>query len=138
MSTKRNTDIMDSDQTGPGAEHDTRPACVATMRETAQLILAPDAAPDALPAGAAELDTLTATLRGHLELLAPEVERAAGRLPKGSIPRFCAQACVGEARGKLRAEPKPGLSGAVAHARRLARVLNALCDHYEALGGDPR
>lgn len=111
------------------------PVDVATMRATARLLLGPDDAPDALPALPDEVDTLTATLRGHLELLGPEVEKTAGRLDKESIPRYCALACVGEARGKLRAEPGPGLYGAVAYARRLARVLNALCDHYEKLGG---
>ena len=77
---------------------------------------------------------MTATLRVHLELLALEVEAAAGNLDKESIPRYCALACVGEARGKLSAEPRPGPGGDVAYARRLARVLNALCDHYETLG----
>lgn len=110
------------------------PVDVATMRETANILLDPDACPDgALPPAADELDTLTRILRGHLELLAPEVEKAAGRLDKESIPRFCALACVGEARGKLRAEPGRGPHGPVAYARRLARVLNALCDHHENL-----
>jgi hypothetical protein len=109
---------------------------IATMRETAQILLGPDGAPDVLPPAPAEVDTLTATLRGHLELLAPEVELAATRLDSESIPRFCALACVGEARGKLRSAPRPGQYGAVAYARRLARVLNALCDHHEKLTGE--
>ncbi|MGP3923675.1 DUF6415 family natural product biosynthesis protein [Streptomyces sp. 8N616] len=46
---------------------------------------------------------------GHVELLIPEVERAAGRLDKDSISRSRMLACVGEARGKLHAEPRPGL-----------------------------
>ncbi|MFG3034594.1 DUF6415 family natural product biosynthesis protein [Streptomyces sp. NPDC048253] len=45
------------------------------------------------------------------------------------------QACVGEARGKLRAEPGHGPGGTLGYAQRLARVLNALCDHYEKIGG---
>lgn len=100
------------------------------MRATAARLLGPDDAPDILPPTAAELDTLTATLRGHLHLLIPEVEQAARRLRTKSIPRYCALACVGEARGKLRAQAS---HSPVAHARRLARVLNALCDHYETL-----
>lgn len=109
------------------------PADILLMRETAEILLGPDAAPDVLPPSADELDTLTRTLRGHLELLAPEVEQTASRLDQESIPRYCARACVVEVRGKLRAQPGPGLSGAAAYARRLARALNALCNHYEGL-----
>lgn len=111
----------------------TPPVDLLLMRETAQILLGPDAAPDVMPPAAAELDTLTRTLRGHLELLAPEVEQAADQLHEDSIPRYCALACVGEVRGKLQAEPGPGLSRAAGYARRLARVLSALCDHYENL-----
>jgi len=109
------------------------PPDIETMRDSARLVLGPDDAPDVLPPAVAEVDLLTFTLRGHLAVLGPEVALAAGRLPKDSIPRYCALACIGEARGKLRAQPGPGPYGAVAYARRLARVLNALCDHYEAL-----
>jgi hypothetical protein len=70
-----------------------------------------------------------------MELIGPEVEAAAGKLPEDDIPRYCALACVGEARGKLRAVPARGAAGAQSHARRLARSLAALCDHYEALTG---
>jgi hypothetical protein len=116
------------------------PVDIATMRASALLILGPDDAPDVLPPPAAEVETLTSLLRGHLELLVPEVEAATGRLANDSIPRCCALACVGEARGKLRATPGPGHDGATAYARRLARVLTALCDHYEKLPqhGGPR
>lgn len=106
------------------------------MRATAQLVLGPDDAPDVLPPAADELDTLTLTLRGHLELLAPVVEKGANSLDKDSIPRYCALACVGEARGKLQAVPSPSPHGPVAYARRLARVLDALCDHHETLSHD--
>ncbi|MEU9264569.1 DUF6415 family natural product biosynthesis protein [Streptomyces sp. NPDC048251] len=101
------------------------------MRETARILLDPDAA--ALAPTAVELDTLTRTARGHLEVLGPEVERLASRLPEQSIPRYCALACVGEARGKLRAEATPTPGGALVYARKLARVLTALCDHHETL-----
>ncbi|MGP4011411.1 DUF6415 family natural product biosynthesis protein [Streptomyces sp. 4N124] len=119
----------------------TRPAIEAleldlsTMRDLARRLLEPDAAPEALPHPADDLATLTCQLRGHLELLAPKVEQLALDLPRDSVPRYCVLACVGEARGKLRASPLPGLSGAVAYARRLARTLNALCEHYERLRG---
>jgi hypothetical protein len=103
------------------------------MRETAQRILGPDSGPDVLPPADGELETVIAQLRGHLELLMPEVERSAGRLPKNSPTRYGALTCVGEVRGKLRA-PELGvavLSGSAMYARRLARVLVALCEHYE-------
>ncbi|MEU5345709.1 DUF6415 family natural product biosynthesis protein [Streptomyces sp. NPDC020766] len=109
------------------------PPDIETMRETVDRLLGPDAAPDALPPSAGEVDTLTRTMRGQLELLIPDVERSVGGRPK-NVSQYCALACVGEARGKLSAEPGQGTSGAVAYARRLARVLNALCDHYERLG----
>ncbi|MGW2046931.1 DUF6415 family natural product biosynthesis protein [Streptomyces sp. NPDC001858] len=108
---------------------------IVVMRETVEIVLNPDAAPEALSLPADEVGTLTQTLRGHLELLIPEVEQAAGRLDMTSVPRYCALACVGEARGKLRAGPSPRLGGDIGHARRLARVLDALCDHHEKIGG---
>lgn len=114
------------------------PPDIETMRAAAARLLGPDDAPEHLPPAVDELDTLTTLFRGQLELLAPEVEGIAHRLPKDNIPRYCALACVGEARGKLRAEPGPGPHGPVAYARRLARVLKALCDHHENLGGKHR
>lgn len=106
---------------------------VASMRETAHRVLGPDNAPEAAPPVGDELEALTAALRRHLERLGPEVEQAAGHLPESSPARAGALACVGEACGKLRA-PELGfvaLAGSVMYARRLARVLAALCDHYD-------
>jgi hypothetical protein len=110
------------------AEH--RPLDIETMRASAHRLLTDDAERPSLE----DIETLTITLRGHLELLAPEVESAALKLPTDSVPRYCALACVGDAHGKLRAAAGPGVSGAVAYALRLARTLSALCDHYESLG----
>jgi hypothetical protein len=98
------------------------------MREATSILLAESTPPDA-----DRLETLTLQIRGHIELLVPDVQAIADRLPQDNIPRFCALACIGEARGKLRIEGRPGLAAGLAHARRLARVLNALCDHYEGL-----
>jgi hypothetical protein len=108
---------------------------IAVMRETVQILLDPDAV--ALPPTTDELETLTQMIRGHLELLIPEVEQSVRRLKKDSIPRYCALACVGEARGRLRASPIRRFGVEVGYARRLARTLNALCDHYENLGARP-
>lgn len=100
------------------------------MRACTRRLLAEDAPVPDLD----ELDMLTLQLRGRIMLLIPEVEEAAARLPNDDIPRYCALACIGEARGKLNARPRPGHATELAHARRLARVVNALVDHYESLG----
>ncbi len=119
-----------------GTWSETAPVDIATMRETVGRLLGPDDGPDVLPPTSDEVDTIAVALRGHLELVIPEVERAAG--PKlSSVQSYCAMACVGEARRKMTVTPKPGLNARVAHARRLARSLNALCSHYETLSGRP-
>ncbi|MFG2887502.1 DUF6415 family natural product biosynthesis protein [Streptomyces sp. NPDC048297] len=56
--------------------------------------------------------------------------------PTSRIPS-CASACIGEARRKLSAGPSPRYGGDIGHARRLARVLRALCDHYESADDKP-
>jgi hypothetical protein len=113
----------------------TQPVDVATMRETVNRLLDPDAVPEALPPVGAELETLTATVRGHLQLLTPEVEAAARTLKAGSTERSIVLGCVWEARSRLEAAPSSRTGGPVAYARRLARALNALCDHHESLCG---
>jgi hypothetical protein len=99
------------------------------MRHNISHLLGPDAQP---PTGDA-LNALQQLLRGHMQLLIPEVERAALKRDKNDVPRYAALACVGEARGKLRIPARAGEHHALPHARRLARSLAALCDHYEAL-----
>ncbi|MGW0626074.1 DUF6415 family natural product biosynthesis protein [Streptomyces sp. NPDC002758] len=49
------------------------------------------------------------------------------------MPWYCALACLGEARGKLGTQPSPAPGGDIVYAQRLARALNALCDHFDAL-----
>jgi hypothetical protein len=115
------------------AELTAAPPDIKTMREIVDRLLDPDAVPGTLPPEPGELETITLQLRGHLALLLPEVEDTAKRLPRQSIPRYCALACVGEARERLRSEPTKRFGGPAGHARRLARTLNALCDHWEAL-----
>jgi hypothetical protein len=109
------------------------PPDIETMRDVIDRLLDPDAVPAALPPAGAELETLTLQLRGHLGLMLPEVEETAKRLPAESIPRYCALVSVDEARARLRAEPTRRFGGPAGHARRLARTLPALCDHWEAL-----
>lgn len=109
------------------------PPDIGAMRKGARALLAEGGespAPD-------ELAVLALTLRGHIQLLIPEVAAAAAREPKDSIPRYCALACIGEARNKLRLGADASLPVRLASARKLARVLNALCDHHENLSQYP-
>lgn len=122
-------DVQSDAQHTPGAVTILPPPDIETMRESARILLAEDAEPPALD----ELDTLVLALRGHIHLLIPEVATAAGREPKDSIPRYCALACLGEARNKLRLGADGTLPIRLSAARKLARVVNALCDHYENL-----
>ncbi|MFG2307680.1 DUF6415 family natural product biosynthesis protein [Streptomyces sp. NPDC048566] len=100
------------------------------MRTTARDVLAVSAPPDP-----AWLDNSLSLLRGHIDLMIPEIQALADEMPEEDIPRYCALACLGEARRKATIEARPEISSQLAHARRLARVLNALCDHHEGLGG---
>jgi hypothetical protein len=112
-------------------QHERTPVDIATMRATAHRLLVYNAEQPT----AEDAETLLALMRGQIELLIPELQACTERLPTDDIPRYCALACIGEARGKLSITPKPGVDRAVAYGRRLARVLNALCDHHENLGG---
>ncbi|GAA4090364.1 DUF6415 family natural product biosynthesis protein [Streptomyces shaanxiensis] len=107
----------------------TAPVDIDTMRHSISQLLGPDAPP---PAGD-KLAVLDSLPRGHMQLIIPEIEQAALARDQDDVPRYCALACVGEARGKLRATAPQGEHGALTHARKLARTLAALCDHYEAL-----
>ncbi|WP_019066184.1 DUF6415 family natural product biosynthesis protein [Streptomyces hokutonensis] len=112
-------------------EPDRRPLDVQVMRDGARRLLTEDAEPPA----ADELSTLTARLRGHIVVAVPDVETLAWALPEDDVPRACALACCGEARMRLRLGDGGTLAVRVASARRLARSVLALCDHYENLGG---
>ncbi|MFJ3338623.1 DUF6415 family natural product biosynthesis protein [Streptomyces sp. NPDC086766] len=101
------------------------------MRDSIRRLLGPHAG---IPE-TQELAVLTGVLRGHIESITPRIEQAALKLPADDVPRYCALACVGEARRKLTTTASPGPSAAVAYARRLARSLAALCDHWETLAG---
>lgn len=107
------------------------PLDTATMRTTARRLLAEDAEPPSPQ----DLDTLTLRLRGYMMLAIPVVESAALTWPEDDVPRACALACIGEARMRLRLEPRnSSLPAGIAHAQRLARSVNALCDHYRTVG----
>lgn len=114
-------------------ERDRRPLDIATMRAAARRLLAGDAE---LPTPEG-LETLTLQLRGHIMVAVPDVETAALARDEDDVPRACALACIGEARQRLGTEPGVTLPAGIAHAQRLARSVNALCDHIENLGGVP-
>ncbi|MER7838450.1 DUF6415 family natural product biosynthesis protein [Streptomyces sp. NPDC096040] len=104
---------------------------IETMRRTAHRFLAPDARP--IPTG--DLVTLRATMRGQLEELIPTIEAMTRAFPAGDIPSACALAGVGEARMRLGLRPGFNSPGQMTVAMKLARSVNALCDHFENLRG---
>ncbi|GHB74288.1 hypothetical protein GCM10010377_75860 [Streptomyces viridiviolaceus] len=118
-----------------GTQQDTAtaPVDLTVLRETAAVLVSRDATAVPFPENA-DVGVLTEMVRGHLAVLIPELELAAAKLPEESVARYCVLACIGEARGKLSVQASPRYGGALGYARRLARVLNALCDHYEKLG----
>lgn len=108
------------------------PVDIGTMRAVVRRFLDEgDQAP-----GADEVELLLLQMRGHMQLLIPDIEQAAARLPHDDVPRYCALACVGEARGKLSPYAHPSLD--LSYAAKMARTLGALCDHHENLCGAVR
>jgi hypothetical protein len=106
---------------------------VTPLRADARRLLAADA-----ELSLDELELVTLRLRGHLALAIPAVEALADLFPEDDVPSACAYSAVMEARTRLGLEPGRSVAGRVAHARRLARSVNALCDHYQNLsGGQP-
>ncbi|MGO4420515.1 DUF6415 family natural product biosynthesis protein [Streptomyces sp. MCAF7] len=111
-------------------ERDQRPLDIQTMRTSAHRLLAEDP-----KLSVEELKTLTLQLRRHIVVAVLEVEQRVGKLPKDDTRRACAWACIGEARMRMRLEPGATLPDRIADAQRLARSVNALCDHYENFDG---
>lgn len=106
---------------------------IPTMRESVAIALT--GIRNASAVSGDQLDTLVLTLRGHIEILLPEVEALAGRHPKDDIPARVAIACAGEARMKLRLGIGQSTALKVSLVWKLARSVRALCDHFENLGG---
>ncbi|MGW0600240.1 DUF6415 family natural product biosynthesis protein [Streptomyces sp. NPDC002776] len=104
------------------------PVDALTMRASVAEVLPPDVTPTDRSAP----EMLTGMLRGHLQLIIPDVEQAAERLPNDDIPRYCALVSVREARTKLNTGPGVLPHDAVAYVRRLGRSLLALCDLYDS------
>jgi hypothetical protein len=102
---------------------------ISAVRAATLRLLAKDAAHP----GETELAELARQLRGYIVIAVPDVRRAASRHPRGAALVRRAEAGVGEALRTLDAVPMAGPEAAVAFARRLARVVNALLDHHENL-----
>ncbi|MFI6695509.1 DUF6415 family natural product biosynthesis protein [Streptomyces sp. NPDC050433] len=116
------------DETTYLAMQSTFPLDISTMTAAAAALLDDVAEP---PVGEA-LILLTLQLRGHLNLLIPELERRCA--VAGPRDEACAQAGIGEARRRLAADPSS--LGPVRHATLLARSVEALCRHFQRLA-DP-
>jgi hypothetical protein len=116
--------------TGPATS--ALPLDITTMRAATGRVLGRGAG----PLSDEGLETLRLQLRGHLQLLHPEVERAASLLPRGDDLRERALTGVGEARMKLRLGPGDTLFVRLSVVKKLARSVRALCDDYESLPGE--
>lgn len=103
------------------------PIDIQTMRATAHRLLGDGAEPPSPE----QLETLTLQLRGHIDLLSPEVETAALRLPRYYPPRDGALTSVWVARRLLESGPPSGAE----ESRELAYCLTFLCDRYQELSG---
>ncbi|MER6994545.1 DUF6415 family natural product biosynthesis protein [Streptomyces sp. NPDC000410] len=99
--------------------------------DKATILASASRALDGCPPSPGDVDALILLLRGHINLLIPEIEALARLLPGGEQGRCLALASVGEARRKLRACWGPG--GPERRAEQLARVCRALIFHFEEL-----
>ncbi|MBK3575145.1 hypothetical protein JHN63_15250 [Streptomyces sp. MBT65] len=73
--------------------------------------------------------------RGYVIRLIPAVEELIARQPKDDVPSNVARVVIDEARRRKDEIEAVGLVGEVRRVKRLARIVLALCDHYENLGG---
>ncbi|MGW6309062.1 DUF6415 family natural product biosynthesis protein [Streptomyces niveus] len=113
------------DETTFPATQSTFPLDISTMTNTAAALLDDVAEP---PVGEAVV-LLTLQLRGHLNLLIPELEQRCDGAGARNVA--CTQAGIGEARRRLAADPSS--VGHLRHATLLARSVIALCRHFQRL-----
>lgn len=114
-----------------GSTTNTTPLDLDTMRSATERVLGRGSE----PLTDEHLETLRLQLRGHIQLLIPEVEQAVSLLPRGDISRERALTCAGEARMRLRLGPGDTLAVRFSVLHRLARSVRALCDYHENRGG---
>lgn len=113
------------DETTYPAMQSTVPLDISTMTAAAAALLNDGAE---APSGEA-LSSLTLQLRGHLNLLIPELAQRCDVAGPRNVA--CAQAGIGEARRRLAAYPCS--LGPVRHATLLARSVDELCRHFQRL-----
>jgi hypothetical protein len=112
------------------------PPDIETMRAEAERLLVRGVE---LPSGDEALDSLRLELRGHIQVLVPEVEKLGASLPRDDIRRReAALTCAGEGRMRLRLGRGDTLDVRVSVVQRLARTVSALCSYYELLTGAER
>jgi hypothetical protein len=115
--------------TGPATS--ALPLDITTMRAETERLLTRGAE----PLSDEGLETMRLQLRGHIQLLIPEVEQSVSGLPRGDASREYALTCAGEARMRLRLGPGNTLAVRYSVLHRLARSVRDLCDCYENPGG---
>lgn len=108
----------------------TAPVDTDTMREHAKRAL------NEVFDSAKDLDQLILALRGHINLMIPEVEAVIIKHPRDYIPAICARACVGEARRRVAMGDGDTITLRVSVSQKLARMVDALMRHYTELGGE--
>ncbi|MEW2635278.1 DUF6415 family natural product biosynthesis protein [Streptomyces sp. NPDC048389] len=108
--------------------HDPRPVDIATMRNTARRVLSLEKPPTR-----DDLEMLTAALRGHVQLLVPEIDALIRAQPAGDLHAGIARVGIEEASRRLTTPLGFGPDAAYRCARKLALSVCSLCDHYEHL-----
>ena len=119
-----------SHQTAP----DQRPVDIPAMRETARRVLGLGEAPPLIE----DLDMLTGALRGHVQLLVPEIRALIRTHPAGDLHAGIAQVGIDEAWRRLHTTPGFGREAAYRRAKKLALSVCSLCDHYESVNPPAR
>ncbi|MEW2631773.1 DUF6415 family natural product biosynthesis protein [Streptomyces sp. NPDC048389] len=112
---------------------ETRPVDVATMRDTARRLLSLEE-----PPLREDLDVVTDALRGHVQLLVPEIRALIRAQPAGDLHAGIAQVGIEEASRRLTTPLGFGPDAAYRRARKLALSVCSLCDHYEHLSPSAR
>lgn len=98
------------------------------MRETARRVQALDG-----PPSNTDLAVLVDTLRGHVQLLVPDIRALIRAAPAGDYAAAVALVGVDEAWRRLNTPPGFGQDAAYRHARKVSLSVMSLCDHWENL-----
>ncbi|MGW7369087.1 DUF6415 family natural product biosynthesis protein [Streptomyces sp. NPDC054841] len=98
------------------------------MRDTARRVIALGERPSIR-----DLDELTEAMRGHVQLLVPEIRNLITGKGLGDIPAQVAQICAEEAWRRFHTTRGFGPDAAYRHAQKLALSVFSLCDHHDNL-----